>query len=259
LLIVHLGLDGKIAIVTGGSDGIGKATAIALAHEGVRVAVVARGADALASATAEIGHGALAVQADVTVPSDLARIATAVTDQLGPPTILVNNAGASARGAFDSVTDDSWQADLDLKLNAAVRLTRLVLPHMRAAGDGRIVNVTATIGRTPPAESMPTSVSRAAGIALTKALACELGPSGIRVNTVCIGLVKSGQIGKQARRLHPGVTLDEGYTRMGAAIPLRRLGEPEEAARVITFLVSDAASYVTGVAVNIDGGSSPVV
>lgn len=253
---MDLGLTDKIAIVTGGSQGIGKATARALVLEGARVALVARRPDVLEQAAEEIGNNAIAIPADVTVPGDLDRIVTVTRERLGEPTLLVNNAGGSAAAAFDTVSDDAWHADLDLKLNAAARLTRLVLPSMRKAGDGRIVNVTAILGRTPLAATLPTSVTRAAGIALTKALSYDLAGDGIRVNTVCIGLVKSAQIDRMAQGGHAE---SNAYSRMAASIPLGRVGEASEAANVITFLLSDAASYVTGVAINIDGGSSPVI
>jgi NAD(P)-dependent dehydrogenase (short-subunit alcohol dehydrogenase family) len=255
---MELGLADKVAIVTGASEGIGKQTAATLTREGARVAMVARRPDVLEQAATEVG-GALAISADVTRLKDLERVVALTREQLGEPTLLVNNAGATAAGSFDAVSDEAWEADIQLKLNAATRLTRLVLPSMRSAGDGRIVNVTAIIGRTPPAGSLPTSVTRAAGIALTKALSRDLAADGIRVNTVCIGLVKSAQIGRMAQGLHPDVPLEEAYARMGASIPLGRVGEAAEAANVIAFLLSDAASYVTGVAINIDGGTSPVV
>lgn len=256
---MELGLEGKVAIITGGSEGIGRATGVLLAREGARVALVARRPDVLEGAVDEAGNGAIGIAADVTNPADLEMVLDTTVKRLGPPTILVNNAGRSAAGKFESITDEDWQDDLDLKLGAAVRLSRLTIPFMREAGDGRIVNVTAVIGRTPAAGSVPTSVSRAAGIALTKALSKELAPENIRVNTVCIGLIKSGQIGRNALRTHPGVSLDEAYARLGERVPLGRVGEASEAANVIGFLVSDAASYITGVAVNIDGGTSAVV
>jgi NAD(P)-dependent dehydrogenase (short-subunit alcohol dehydrogenase family) len=256
---VDLGLSGKVAIVTGGSEGIGKATGLALAREGARVALVARRHDVLEAAAAEIGEDVLAIPGDVTRPHDLERVVAVTRKKLGEPTILVNNAGGSAAHPFDEIDDDAWHADFELKLHAAVRLTRLVLPSMRAAGDGRIVNVTAILGRTPTASSLPTSATRAAGQALTKALAHDLAPKGIRVNTVCIGLIKSAQIARMAQGAHPGTNLDEAYDRLATSIPMRRVGEASEAAAVIAFLLSDAASYVTGVAINIDGGTSGAV
>src|SRR6185436_15074102 len=130
---------------------------------------------------------------DVTSQADIERLVATTIEKLGAPTSLANNAGTSAAGNFMSVTDERWAADLDLKVHAAIRLARLVVPHMKAAGGGSIVNVTAVQGKHPGANSMPTSVSRAAGIALTKAMSKDLAADNIRVNTVCIGLIKSGQ------------------------------------------------------------------
>lgn len=256
---MELGVQGKVALITGGSDGIGKATAQILAGEGAKVAICARTAEALEAAAAEIraasGGTVLAVPADVTKPEDLERLVATVQAELGTPTLLANNAGTSAAGAFPTVTDERWAYDLDLKLMAAVRLSRLVVPLMKEAGGGSIVNVTAIQGKHPAASSMPTSISRAAGIALTKGMSKDLAADNIRVNAVCIGLIKSGQISRAAAA-RGGGSAEAGYAAMGANVPLGRVGESEEAGRVIAFLLSEAASYVTGVAVNIDGGMS---
>jgi NAD(P)-dependent dehydrogenase (short-subunit alcohol dehydrogenase family) len=256
---MELGLRGKVAIITGGSEGIGKATAVALAREGARVAIAARRAEVLETAAAEVraatGGEVLPLPVDVTVPEDLAGMVSAVVARLGPPTILVNNAGTSAAGAFEGVTDESWAYDLDLKLHAAIRTCRLVVPQMRTAGGGSIVNVTAIQGKHPGAGSMPTSISRAAGLAFTKALSKDLARDQIRVNAVCIGLIRSAQITRAATRVGGG-DAERGLAQMGTNVPLGRVGEAEEAADVIAFLASAAASYVTGVAINIDGGTS---
>jgi 3-oxoacyl-[acyl-carrier protein] reductase len=261
---MDLGLTGKVAVVTGGSDGIGRATAEALVREGARVLICGRRPDALDGAVQAIRDAAggeiIGVPADVSRAEDCERIVQEATARLGPPTLLVNNAGTSAARSFELVDDAAWQADLDLKLFAAIRLARLCVPGMRAAGGGRIVNITNIGAKQPGANSVPTSVSRAAGLALTKAMSKELAKDNILVNTVCIGLIKSGQISRAARSRHPDATdLDEAFQRMGAGIPLGRVGEASEAADVITFLLSDRASYVTGVSVNVDGGTSGVL
>ena len=260
---MDLGLAGKVALITGGSEGIGKATALSLAREGARVAVCARRPDILEGTAREIeaatGAEVLAVPADVMRPADVEAAVASVVEQFGPPTILVNNAGTSAAAPFETVNDEAWYADLDLKLMAAVRTSRLVVPHMRVAGGGRIVNVTNIGAKQPGAASLPTSVSRAAGLALTKAMSKDLARDNILVNTVCIGLIKSAQIERGARRRFPELPVEQAWARMGEGIPLGRIGEAAEAADVITFLVSARASYVTGVAVNIDGGTSGVV
>ena len=265
---MELGLDGRVALITGGSEGIGKATAMRLAQEGAKVAICARREVVLQAAAEEI-RGAtegvvLPIAADVSKPDEAKRLVGAVTDQMGAIDILVNNAGTSATGPFLELADEGWMADMDLKLFGAIRCIREVVPHMQSQRWGRIVNLTNLAAKAPGARSAPTSVTRAAGIALTKALSKEYGPDNILVNTVCIGLIKAGQHEHRYERAtaqEPSLTLDEYYERMSsrAGVPLGRVGEASEAANVIAFLVSEAASYITGVAINIDGGNSPVV
>ncbi|MHB8574018.1 MAG: SDR family NAD(P)-dependent oxidoreductase [Dehalococcoidia bacterium] len=261
---MDLGLKGRVALVTGGSEGIGRATAEELAREGVRVAICARRADVLEQAAAALrsatGGEVIGVPADVSKAADVARCVSTVVERFGPITLLVNNAGTSAAASFETVDDDAWRADLDLKLMGAVRTCRLVVPGMRAAGGGRIINITNIGARQPGANSLPTSVSRAAGVALTKALSKELAKDNILVNTICIGLIKSAQIERSAMRRNPvAANLDEAYARMGAGVPLGRIGEAAEVAGLIAFLLSARGSYITGVAINVDGGTSAVV
>lgn len=258
------GLAGKVAIVTGASEGIGKATAQLLFDQQAHVVICARRPDVLADAAKEIeasgGSGKiLAVPADVTRPDDIQRVVDAAVEAFGGIDILINNAGGADAGPFLEQTDERIARDLDLKLFAAIRFTRLVVPQMIQRGGGRIVNVTAIAGKNPGAKSMPSSLSRAAGIALTKALSKELAPYNILVNAVCIGKVKSAQQDRRWQATHPELSRDEYYQRLAQDIPLGRVGEPEEAARVIVFLVSELASYVTGCAINVDGGLSPSV
>jgi len=153
------------------------------------------------------------------------------------------------------VSSELWQTDLDLKLFGAVNCSKYAVPHLKEAGSGSIVNVTAVLAKTPPANSLPTTVSRAAGLALTKAMSKDLGQYNIRVNAVCIGLIRSDQIEKRWKDQEPDLSWDEYSRKVGETIPLGRIGDTEEAANAIIFLASQAASYVTGTAVNIDGGS----
>jgi NAD(P)-dependent dehydrogenase (short-subunit alcohol dehydrogenase family) len=190
-------------------------------------------------------------------PADIERFMKAVIERFGRIDILVNNAGTSARGKFLEVDDASWSSDIELKVFGAIRCTRLAVPHMKKQGDGRIVNITISSAKQPGGESMPTSVSRAAGLAITKALSKEFAADNIRVNTVCIGKIKSGQHERRIKK--EGLNADEYYAKTAKEIPLGRVGEPAEVANVIAFLVSDAASYVTGTSVNLDGGMSGVL
>ena len=254
---MELGLKGKVAVVTGGTEGIGRATALRLAREGAKVAICARRQEPLDKTAAEIkktGAEVLTVSADMSKAADIDRFMKAVVERFGRVDILVNNAGTSARGKFLELEDKTWSSDIELKVFGAIRCTRLAVPHMKKNGGGRIVNITISGAKQPGAESYPTSVSRAAGLALTKALSKEYAADNILVNTVCIGKIKSGQ--HERRYTKEGRKAEDYYKEVSKDIPLGRVGEAEEVASVITFLVSDAASYVTGTSVNLDGGIS---
>ncbi len=257
---MEFGLKGKVAIVTGGTEGIGKATALTLAREGAKVAICARGQPLLDAVAAEItkaGGEVLALSADMGKAEDCKRFIDEVAKRFGGIDILVNNAGTSKRGKFLELTDDEWASDLELKVFGAVRCSRLAIPHMKKRGGGRIINITISSAKQPGAESYPTSVSRAAGLAITKALSKEFAADNILVNTICIGKIKSGQ--HERRYTKDGISADEYYGKLGKDIPLKRAGEAQEVANVITFLASDAASYVTGTSINLDGGISGVL
>jgi NAD(P)-dependent dehydrogenase (short-subunit alcohol dehydrogenase family) len=262
---MDLGLQGKTAVVTGGSEGIGRATALALGRAGARVVICGRRADVLAQAATalveESGAEVLSVPADVSRLEDLARLIQTTADRFGGLDVLVNNAGTSRAGRFEAVSDATWQEDLDLKLFGAIRTARLALPHFRRAGGGSVVNVLNIGAKQPGAASVPTSVSRAAGLALTKALSKEWAPDNVRVNAVLIGLVKSGQHERAWRTRGGAQSLGEFYAEMARqrGVPLGRVAEAEEAADLIAFLSSPRAAFITGVAVNFDGGLSAVV
>ncbi|HHZ89039.1 TPA: SDR family oxidoreductase [Candidatus Poribacteria bacterium] len=260
---MELGLDGKVAVITGGSEGIGKGIARRLSEAGVKVAICARREDVLNQTAQEIqdqtGNSVLAVTADVTVATTLENLIDTTVGRFGRLDILVNNAGRSAGEDFEMATDQIWYEDLDLKLMGAVRCARLVIPHMRAIGGGRIVNITHPGGKQPDAGSCPTSVSRAAGIALTKALSKEFLPDKILVNTVCLTSIKSAQGVRAWKAAGSSGTLEDYWQEEGDRHPLGRLGEPEEVGDLVAFLVSDRAAFITGTAVNIDGGLSAVV
>lgn len=254
---MDLGLKGKVAVVTGATEGIGKATAIALAREGASVAICARGQAGLDQTATEIarsGAAVLALAADMSKADDVERFMKSVIERFHRIDILVNNAGTSSRGKFLELDDAKWTEDLGLKVFGAIRCTRFAVPYMKQQGGGRIINITTIGAKQPDAGSMPTTVSRAAGLALTKALSKEYAPDNILVNTVCIGKIKSGQHERRYRR--EGLSAEAYYAKVGKEIPLGRVGEAEEVANVITFLASDAASYVTGTSINLDGGTS---
>ncbi len=260
---MDLGLNGKVAVITGGSEGIGKAVALCLAREGAKVAICARRPEVLERAATEIrnlsGGDVFAHPVDVTKRAEIEQFITTVAGHFGRIDILVNNAGRSAAKKFEDISDAEWEEDLDLKLMGAVWCSQAVIPYMRKVGGGRIINVTHPGGKAPTARSLPTSVSRAAGIALTKALSRDYAAENILVNTVCLTNIKSAQTERFWRARGTQGTLEEFHAQMGSNVPLKRLGEPEEVGALVAFLVSAQARFITGTAINIDGGMSAVV
>jgi NAD(P)-dependent dehydrogenase (short-subunit alcohol dehydrogenase family) len=210
-----------------------------------------------ARALRDAGGDVLELAGDVRDAEGLASFVELATDRWGRIDGIANNAGELAAGSFADHDDTVWEQDLALKLMGAVRLTRLALPALRESR-GAIVNTLAISGKAPDALTTPTSVSRAAGLALTKALSRELAPEGIRVNAVLIGVIESGQLERYAAAA--GITPQQYYERMvtNSRIPLGRVGHPQEFASLASFLLSARASYITGTAINLDGGLCPV-
>ena len=255
-------LSGRVALVTGGSKGLGLAIATRMAASGADVALLARRADVLEEARKTVESTAKGrvhvVACDVSRVEDVARAFADVMQTLGRVDILVNNAGTSRTGAFTTITDEVWQADLDLKLFAAIRLARLAWPGMAERRWGRIINVLNVGAKAPKAGSAPTSVSRAAGLALTKILAGEGAPHGILVNSLHVGLIESDQWVRRHAAQQTNESYEQFLEGMAANIPLGRVGTAEEFANVACFLASDLAGFVTGTAINVDGNMSPV-
>jgi NAD(P)-dependent dehydrogenase (short-subunit alcohol dehydrogenase family) len=257
---MDLELTDRVVLVTGGSTGLGRALCHRLIAEGAKVAFCGRDTDRLAEAEAALGvpERVAAVPADVSDVGDLERFVGTALERWDRIDGLVNNAGRSAAQRVEDLDDAAWESDLTLKLLAAARLARLTIPHLRQTG-GAIVNVLALAAKAPGAGSAPSSVSRAAGMALTKALSKELGADGIRANAVLIGLAESGQWDRLAAAR--GIDVGDLYATMArdAGIPLGRVGKGEEFADLVSFLLSARASYLSGIAVNFDGGLAPVV
>lgn len=257
---MDLGLKSKVAIITGSTEGIGKATALNFAQQGAKVAICSRDAEKVKHAVAEIeaaGGEVLGMAADISKAADIEQFINAVAAKFGRIDILVNNAGSSQRGAFLETEDAKWAADFELKVFGAIRCTRLAVPHMIKQGGGRVINITNVAAKQPGAGSGPTSISRAAGLALTKMLSKEFAAQNILVNTVVIGKIKSGQHERTRKKL--GLEPEVYFKKVAADIPMGRMGETAEAANAIVFLASNLATYVTGTSLNLDGGLSGVL
>jgi NAD(P)-dependent dehydrogenase (short-subunit alcohol dehydrogenase family) len=262
---MQIDLANRAAIVTGGSKGLGYAIASCFAASGADVLIAARGREGLDAAVKSIGAGAkdrvkgrvMGAQGDVGKADDVKRIYDDAMRAFGKIDIVVNNAGTSRNGAFETITDEVWREDLDQKLFAAIRLTRLVWPQMKERRWGRVINVLNIGAKAPRGGSAPTTISRAAGMALTKVLSQEGAPHNILVNAMLVGFIEADQHVQRARK--EGVAIEDYIARRAKDIPLRRIGKAEEFANLACFLVSDQASYIAGTAINVDGGHSPVV
>jgi NAD(P)-dependent dehydrogenase (short-subunit alcohol dehydrogenase family) len=258
---MDLELNGRTVLITGGTDGLGLALATKLATEGAAVAVCGRDEDRLRAAEAAVravGGDVLAQRADVSRAEDIEAFVEATAARWGRIDGIVHNAGRASAGSIETIADETWESDVQLKLMAAVRLTRLALPLLRAS-QGAVLFTLAVSAKAPGGSSEPSSVTRAAGMALMKALSKELAPDGIRVNAVLIGLIESGQWVRIAEG--SGLALGDFYERFAAdaGVPLGRFGRAAEFADLGCFLLSSRASYLTGTAINLDGGLSPSV
>ena len=251
---MKLGLDGRRVLVTGGSKGLGEAIARELVAEGARVAICSRNEEEVRATAAEIGADH-AQAADVTDPEQVRELVARSAEALGGIDGLVNNAGGAHPGTFETLNDDNWVADLDVKLFSLIRCSREVLPHMRAAGGGRIVNIGAVYSRYPDPTFFATSVNRAAGNSFTKTLALEVAKDGILVNGVNIGFVITPQWENIHQRRAPELPREQFFERFARQeVPLGRFGSPDEVSGLVAFLLGERASYITGASIDVAGG-----
>ncbi|MBT3700678.1 MAG: SDR family oxidoreductase [Alphaproteobacteria bacterium] len=259
---MDLHLDGKVALVTGGNRGLGAACAAMLASEGARIFLTARDDEKLTETAQAISGssgaevGAMAV--DLTKPDAADAVVEAAIKKFGRIDILVNSAGASKGGVFWEVPDQVWQDSFDLKFMATVRMMRAVIPGMRAQGYGRIVSIVGNTGKQPPSTMLPSASANAALLVVTKGLADEVVKDGIIVNAVNPGPTRTERMATILNNIQQssGRPMDEVEKDFVSNIPMKRMGEPEEIARLVTFLASDMAANLTGISITADGGST---
>jgi 3-oxoacyl-[acyl-carrier protein] reductase len=249
----------RVALVCAASKGLGKASAAALALDGVRVAICARGGDALAETAVALrasGTEVLPIQADLRRAEDVTRVIETTVEMFGGLDILVTNTGGPPSGPFMTLDEAAWHDAIDALLLSVVRLCLGAIPHMQTRGGGRIINITSISAKQPIAGLVLSNSLRAAVTGLAKTLSVELAPHNILVNCVAPGYTRTDRVVElsTATAVHEGITPDQAERRIVDSIPLGRMGTPEEFGAVIAFLASPAASFVTGVTIPVDGG-----
>lgn len=257
---MDLGLKGKVALVAASSKGLGKAIATELAKEGANLILCSRDKDKIEAVAKEIrdqySTEVLPIQADLTDPAQIESLVKQSVDHFGKIHILVNNAGGPPSGPFIQLTDEDWQRAFETNFMSQVRLIRAVFPIMREQGGGRIASISSSGVKQPIPNLILSNSIRLGVVGLMKSLSIELAPHGILVNTVCPGRIATDRVDEldQNQALREGISIDEVREILKARIPLKRYGQPEEFARMVAFLVSEANSYITGTVQFIDGG-----
>jgi NAD(P)-dependent dehydrogenase (short-subunit alcohol dehydrogenase family) len=242
-------LSGKSAIITGGGSGIGKAIAAAFAREGAGVAIAGRHQEKLDDAAREIGPNCLAVAADVSKPDDVTRLVNAAIEKFRRIDILVNNAAVLLPGTAESISEEEFDQTFNVNVRGLWLLARTVLPHMRAAGGGSIINIGSVLSTLGARNRVAYSASKGAVLAMTRAMALDHAAEKIRVNCICPGIVETEMVAQ--------FSLDENARRQRLAWhPLGRFGQPEDIAGLAVFLASDESAWITGAVFTVDGGYS---
>ena len=262
---MDLRLDGKVVAITGGSMGIGKAIALSMAHEGCKVSLCARGQEGLDAAAKEVrdatGRDVFAITADLTKDADAKKFIDATAEHFGRIDILVNNAGAAPGGVLEGLSEDDWEASLQLKFMGYVRCTRHVIPHMRKQGIGRIVNLIGNDGIKHSYWEIAPGAANAAGQNFTIALAAQYGRENITLVAVNPGPVRTERWDGLVRAMSRDMKIpyEKANTLAPKSIPLGRIAEPEEVANLVTYLASPLAHFVNGTMIEIDGGQQKPV
>ncbi len=263
---MDLGIKGKVALVLAASKGLGRASAAALAAEGVQVVIGSRNKQTLEKTAQEIqqasGSRVLAIPTDVTKEEEIEAIVTAAAQAFGRIDILVNNAGGPPAGTFEMLSETQWQAAFEQNLLSVIRCIRLVLPHMRKLQSGRIVNIVSTSVKQPIDGLILSNALRLGVVGLAKTLSVELAPYNITVNNVCPGRILTDRLrqGSSFReKKAQGMSEAEALQDLTKDIPLGRVGQPEELGALVAFLTSQQAGYITGTTIQIDGGLARTV
>lgn len=257
---MDLGLEGKVAVVTGASMGIGRATAELFAREGASLVICARGAEALDKAAAELeslGGKVVSVKADMSKQADIDRFIETAVEKMGGIDILVNNVGDATRGTILTKTDEDWQYDININLYSTIRCIRASVPHMKKKGGGRIINVSTVYAKQPTPGAIGYSTAKAALLNMSRHLADDLVGDNILVNTVCPGPIMTPLWERTARQRGKEMGMEaaeviEYFSK--TYIPRGRFGRAEEVAGLIVFLASKWTSFITGTAISVDGG-----
>jgi 3-oxoacyl-[acyl-carrier protein] reductase len=258
---MDLGLQGKVAVVAASSKGLGRAVATTFAREGALVTINGRKADELSETAKairdETGGDVIEVVGDLSNPADIQRLVDETVEQRGGIDCVVCNAGGPPGGGFfDFPEDEPWQKAVNLNLMSTLRLSRAAIPHLRERGGGSITNIVSTSVKQPIPDLILSNTARTAVIGLAKSLSLEVAGENIRINSVCPGSTLTDRIRNLAktRAANSGKTPEDVLEADAKAIPMGRLGTPQEFANVVVFFASPAASYVTGVTVQVDGG-----